>query len=144
MDDSADTAAGFPSSILDGASEVLDAKLKEGEVDPDRRLFLEGVQKLEQGDLEEATKKFRRAARKSPPPFDALARVSRGECERLRGNLGVAIRQWREVAENDNAPSAARYMAWLSIAAAADSRDDDRLLERARRAIDDLESSEEV
>ena len=130
--------------LLDGAGRLLREQLAEGDVPDERRAFLEGVERLERGELEEATRAFRRASRRADPPFDAMARVARGECERKRGNLGVAIRQWRRVAEDDQTAPAPRYVAWLSLAVAADSRGDDALLKTARQAIARLEDSDEI
>lgn len=144
MASSSDESAGFEPPVLEAATELVDQKLEADEVDGGRRRFFEGVRALQANEPEEATRKFRRAARKAEAPFDDLSRVARAECERARGNVGVALREWRDVAEADDAPVPIRYVAWLSIAAAADSRGDDPLLERARRAIEELEISGEV
>jgi len=143
MASSSDESVGFEASVLDAATALVDEKLEEGEVDGGRQRFFEGVRALQANHPEEATRKFRRAARKAEAPFDDLARVARAECERARGNIGVALREWGAVAEADGAPTPVRYVAWLSIAAAAEARDDERLLERARRAVEDLERSGE-
>jgi len=142
MSSSSDESVGFEPAVLEAAAERIETRLEEGEVASGRRRFFEGLRALQSDRPEEATRNFRRAARNADPPFDALSRVARGECERVRGNTGVALREWRRVAESDTAPKPARYMAWLSIAAAAESRSDEELLERARSAIDELETSE--
>ena len=134
----------FSPEVLDRAGRLLRERLADGSVADDRRSFLEGVEQLGCGNLEEANASFRRAARSADPPFDAMARVARGECERLRGKLGLAIRQWRRVAEDDRTAPAPRYMAWLSLAAVAESRGDDQLLKTARQAIATLEHSEQI
>lgn len=135
--------ASYDSDTLDHLSGVLQQGLSEGDVPDDRRMFLEALMSLQQGDVETASKGFRRATRKSGPPFGALAAVARAECDRLRGRIGSAIRNWRKVAEDEDTPEAVRYMAWLSLAAVAADRENGRLLEQARDAIRELEASGE-
>ena len=144
MEETNDKSVGFDPAVLDRAGQQIEAGLDDGEVADDRQTFVEGLKQLEAGKVDRATRKFRRAARQAPAPINFLARVARGECERLRGNHGLAIRQWKQVAEEADAPASTRYMAWLSLAAAARAREDEQLLERAERAISQLESSEEV
>lgn len=144
MSSSSDDSVGLDPSVLEAASDLIGEKLDEDDVGQGRRRFFEGVRALQEEQTEEAVQKFRRAARDAGAPFDDLARVARGECERLRGKTGVALREWREVAEAEHVEPPIRYMAWLSIAAAAESRSADRLLERAHRAIAELETSDEV
>lgn len=144
MEETSDNSVGVDRSVLDRAGDQIAAGLEAGEVVEERRIFVEGLERLQAGDVTEATRAFRRAARQSPAPINYLARVARGECERLQGRDGLAIRQWQRVADDADAPAATRYMAWLSLAAAAQSRGDDQLLERAERAITQFESSEAV
>lgn len=144
MNSSSDETAGLDASVLAEAGRRLEESLPGADLDEGRRNFLEGLSSLESGEVTEAIRQFRRAGRTAEAPFDALARVARAECERARGNVGVALRHWREVADTQEAPPAVRYVAWLSIAAAARDRSNRRLLERARDAIERLETSEEV
>lgn len=134
----------FDEAVLDRAGQMLDDGLADGSIPEGRRTFLEALQTLQSGDAKEAARGFRRAARSAEPPFDALAGVARAECERLQGRVGSAIRHWREVAEDDGAPVAARYMSWASLAAVASDREDERLFEKARDAIRELEDSGEI
>lgn len=144
MTDATDSAPGVSPSLLERARRRLGDGPDDDELAPDRRRFIEGLRELSDGDIEQATETFREATREAEAPFDALSRVARAECERLRDRVGVALRHWRQVAEDDDAPQAARYMAWMSIAGAADSRDDEQLLDRARHALDDLRPSETI
>lgn len=144
MNSSSDETVGLDASVLAKAGRRLEEDVPDADLDEGRRNFLEGLRSLESGEVTEAIGQFRRASRTAVSPFDALARVARAECERVRGRVGVALREWREVADTEDAPPAVRYVAWLSIAAAARDRSNRRLLERARDAIDRLETSEEV
>jgi lipopolysaccharide biosynthesis regulator YciM len=111
---------------------------------PGREGYLEGLDRLREGDVDAAAEAFARAARAAQAPFDALSTVARGECERVRGRHGAAIRLWRRVATRRTAPPAARYMAWLSIAALAADRQDRSLLTRASQELVRLEDSGEI
>ncbi len=138
MTDASDNPAGLSPDLLERAHRRLGDGLEEGRAPEDRRLYLEGLRQLGDGDLEAAHATFRRGCREAAPPFDTLCRVARGECERLRGHHGAALRQWRRVTDDADAPPAARYMAWMSIAARAESRGDQQLLSEATGALDDL------
>lgn len=94
------------------------------EAGEDRQLFLEGVRLLAEEDVEGATRAFRRAQRRGSLPYSALASVSLGECLRISGKEGAALRAWKEVAEDVTAPDAAKQMAWLSIATLYRTRGD--------------------
>ena len=109
-----------------------------------RKGYLRGLELLRDGDADGASAAFAQTARLAAHPFDALAMVARGECDRLRGRQGTALRLWRTVATRRSAPAAARYMAWLSIAALAADRQDQTLLARARDALDRLQDSGEI
>lgn len=111
---------------------------------PGREGYLEGLELLRQGEVDAAAEAFARAARRAEAPFDALSTVARGECERVRGRHGSALRLWRRVATRRSAPPAAQYMAWLSIAALAADRQNPSLLTRARDALVRLEDSGEI
>lgn len=82
----------------------------------DRKTFLEGIAHLRDGDVTQATASFRRAQRRGEAPFTYLASVALGECLRLDGKEGAALRAWRSVGEDEDAPDVARYLAWLSTA----------------------------
>lgn len=98
----------------------------------DRAALLDALRKLAQGELEEAALGFRRAARSSASPFDAIARVGLGRCEMSRGKMGAAHRAFSQVANDEDAPDAARYFAWMSLSALEVTQGHD---ERAERAL---------
>ena len=106
------------------------------EVDPDREDFFQAFFSLQQGDVDAAIEGFRKASRTSGPPFDALSMVAVGECQRLKGKQGAAMREWESIAEDEDAPHSARYVAWLSLAALAEEREDESLLARANDALE--------
>ena len=107
----------------------------------DRRAFLVGAQLLAAGDVEGAIKAFRRAQRLCEEPYCAMASVSLGECLRLQEKEGAALKCWRAIAQAPEAPPAARKMAYLSIAALCQSRQDD---EGAQRALASSQSIRET
>ncbi len=111
---------------LEQLANTLDAERIEG-TSEDRKLFLEGVRLLAGEDLEGATRAFRRAQRRGALPYSAMASVSLGECLRVSGKEGAALKAWREVGEDDSAPKVARHMAWLSIATLYRARGDQDL-----------------
>jgi hypothetical protein len=108
------------------------------DVDADREDFFTALSLLQGGDVTGAIEEFRKAARTTGPPFDSLSMVALGECQRLRGKEALAIREWKKIADDEDAPHAARYVAWLSLASAAEERDDDALLEQANAALEEL------
>lgn len=105
----------------------------------DRRPFFEGLAALASGDVEQATKQLRRATRQAKAPYDTLSQVALGECERLRGKEGMAIKAWKSVAQDEQAPESSRYLAWLSIAALEETRQDERAAQAARQALEQLD-----
>lgn len=108
------------------------------ELPEDRRPFFEGLAWLAQGDVEQATKQLRSAIRQAKAPYDTLSQVALGECERLRGKEGMAIKAWKRVAHDEGAPESSRYLAWLSIAALEETRQDERAAQAARQALEQL------
>ena len=94
---------------------------------------------LASGDVEQATKQLRRAIRQAKAPYDTLSQVALGECERLRGKEGMAIKAWKSVAQDEQAPESSRYLAWLSIAALEETRQDERAAQAARQALEQLD-----
>ena len=104
----------------------------------ERRAFLEGLAELSKGQLEAAAQAFRRAGRKSEPPFGGLAQLALGECERLRGKEGMALKVWKALAQDAQAERSTRRMAWLSIAALEERRGDERALGEAKAALEAL------
>jgi lipopolysaccharide biosynthesis regulator YciM len=130
--------------LLKNLTKKLRQASADGSVPPGREAYLSGLDLLRNGEVARASEAFGRGARRADPPFDALSTVARGECERVRGRHGAALRHWRGVANRDSAPAAARYMAWLSIAALAADRDDPTLLTRAEDALERLQESGEI
>lgn len=123
----------------EGGSGLLDAlsvKVEGGldEVDPARRPFLEGLRHLQRGDLEGASRIFRRVARTAQAPFSTMARMAHGRCEVVRGRAGSALRIFRGVLASE-APEKLKRLAWMEVADLAHQRDDAALLAQARRAI---------
>lgn len=125
-------------TFLTTTRELVEKSLTEETIDEDREAFFEALFMLQSGDISAAVDGFRRASRTCEPPFDALSAVSLAECERLRGHQAAAIREWKKIASDDQAPHAARYVAWLSLAALAEERQDERLERKAQRALDEL------
>ena len=130
--------------LLKNLTKKLRQASADGAVSPGRAAYVTGLDLLRNGEVARASETFGRGARSADSPFDALSTVARGECERVRGRHGLALRHWREVANRDSAPAAARYMAWLSIAALAADRDDPTLLGRAEDALKRLQESGEI
>ncbi|MFW5968933.1 MAG: hypothetical protein ACOCV2_15520 [Persicimonas sp.] len=122
--------------FLTATRELVGQKLDDEDLEEDREAFFEALYMLQSGDLEAAVSGFRRAARKSGAPFDALSTVALAECQRVRGREGAAVREWEKIAADEDAPSAARYISWLSLAAIAEKRDDEKLFERANEALE--------
>ncbi|MFW6058142.1 MAG: hypothetical protein ACOC9W_04735 [Persicimonas sp.] len=123
-------------SFLATTRELVQKGLEEGVVDEDRDAFFEALYMLQSGDLDSAVDGFRSAARKCESPFDALSMVALAECQRIQGREAAAIREWKKIAADDEAPRAARYVAWRSLAALAERREDQRLLEKANDALE--------
>jgi hypothetical protein len=98
----------------------IDALLQSADtdqLDPDRRAYFAGLKALQAEQLDEATKHFKQAAREKSAPWDALALVALGECERVANKQGLALKTWKKVVADTSLPEVARLMAWTSIAA---------------------------
>ncbi len=120
--------------LLDVAGQVVDENMPS--VAPDRSVFFQALHALQAGDIAQATRLFRSAARSAEPPFNTLAQNAVAECERTSGREGAALRTWKKVANQTDAPHAIRYMAWMSIAALEEARGDQKAVEKARAAIE--------
>lgn len=126
-----------------GDWKVIDAALTAeavGEAGEDRRGYFEGLVALREGSLEEAQRRFKAAARSCAAPYDALSLVALGECERVSGRHGVALKTWRKVAQDEAQPVVARLTAWTSIAAVEAERANVRGAEEAERHRQTLEN----
>jgi lipopolysaccharide biosynthesis regulator YciM len=123
--------------FLRSARQLVENNLDD--VDAEREDFFTALFLLQNGDVSGAVDEFRKAARTSGSPFDALSMVALGECQRLRGKEGAAIREWKKIADDEDAPHAARYVAWLSLASVAEAREDEALLERANEALEEIQ-----
>ena len=125
-------------TFLQSARQLVEHNLEE--VDAEREDFFTALFLLQNGDVSGAIEEFRKAARTSSAPFDSLSIVALGECQRLRGKQGAAIREWKRIADDEDAPHAARYVAWLSLARVAEEREDEQLLARANEALEEIPS----
>lgn len=125
-------------SYLQSLGERVEQGLMAGSVTPERLEFFEAMRLLQAGDLDAALGGFRRASRTSERPFDALAMVALGECERALGREAAALRDWLRVATTQANPPALRSVAWMSIAALAERRTDRRLFARAQAGLLEL------
>ena len=88
----------------------------------ERQHFLEGMTLLEAGELTQAIKAFRQAARLDHPPWQAHAQVALGQCHMAQGKEGAAMRSWLAVAKDPQAEPAARWMATLCLRARYEAR----------------------
>ncbi len=122
--------------LLNAVGQTLDENLSSAT--PGRSVFFQALQALHNGQSDEATKLFRTAARTADVPFNTMAQNALAECERLNGREGAALRTWRKVATQNDAPHAARYIAWMSIAALEEARGDEKAVAKARAALDEL------
>lgn len=122
--------------ILQELSDKIQAEWKE--TPEDRREFFRGMSRLQMGDVEEAAKVFRRAARSCEPPFDVMSEMARARCEVRLGRQGAAVSTFRDVATS-GAPDRLRRMAWMEVSDLARERGDDELHERARSEIEQLD-----
>jgi len=127
-----------PDSYLQSLGERVEHGLMAGLVGPERLEFFEAMRLLQAGDLDGAVGGFRRASRTSEQPFEALAMVALGECERALGREAAALRDWMRVASTESASATLRSVAWMSIAALAERRDDPRLGARAAAGLQEL------
>lgn len=125
-------------SYLQSLGEQVEQGLALGSITCERLDFFRALRLLQAGDIEGATHGFRRASRTSDAPFQALSMLSRAECERVLGREATAIRDWTRVAKSDPAPPALRSMAWMSIAALAERREDAKLAAQADAGLKEL------
>ncbi|AWV88621.1 hypothetical protein DFR33_110154 [Bradymonas sediminis] len=125
-------------SYLQSLGEQVEQGLALGSITYERLDFFRALRLLQAGDIEGATHGFRRASRTSDAPFQALSMLSRAECERVLGREATAIRDWTRVAKSDPAPPALRSMAWMSIAALAERREDAKLAAQADAGLKEL------
>ena len=123
---------GQQSGLLDALSEQIEKSWED--VADDRKLFFRGLNHLQAGEIDEAARVFRRAARRCEPPYSVMARMAQGRCEVVRGHQGAALRVFREVADSQ-APPELRRLAWMEVVDLANERQDKELLEKARRAL---------
>lgn len=116
--------------------ENLSAAVEAGwdEIDEDRKMFFRGLRSLQQGEIDAASRIFRRAARCCPTPFSVMATLAGARCEVVRGHQAAALRGFRRVAQSE-APTGLRRMAWMELADLARERGDSELLQQARDAI---------
>lgn len=110
------------------------------QVPEDRQFMLQGLLAMQRGDVHEATSCFRRAQRKDAPPFSTLAALALGECLRLSGKEGAALKAWRTIAEDDEASPSSRYGAWLGIATTLEARGESPELKHARAQLRHLDT----
>ncbi len=108
------------------------------DIGADRKLFFRGLRCLQQGEIVDASRVFRRAARCCPAPFSTMAKMAHGRCEVVRGRQGAAVRTFRAVAVSD-IPTGLKKMAWMELADVARERGDNALLQQARDAISKCE-----
>ena len=121
--------------ILDQLAAEVEGRWEE--VREDRKPFFQALWKLQQGEVEEASRLFRRAARQSPDPFGVMALMGQGRCEILRGREGVALGIFKRVAGSE-APEEIRRLAWMEVADLAERRADQELVKQAQAMIREL------
>jgi len=125
-------------SYLQSLGEQVEQGLALGSITYERLDFFRALRLLHAGDIKGATHGFRRASRTSEESFKALSMLSRAECERVQGREATAIRDWTRVAQFNEAPPAVRSMAWMSIAALAERREDAKLAAQADAGLKEL------
>jgi hypothetical protein len=125
-------------TFLKTTRELVERSIDEESIDGDREAFFEAFFLLQSSDLDGAVEGFRSAARQTSPPFNALSMVALAECQRIQGREAAAIREWTKIADDADAPHAARYVAWLSLASVAEKREDTQLLEQANDALEEF------
>ena len=121
--------------ILDRLAAEVEARWEE--VQEDRKPFFKALWKLQQGEVEEASRLFRRAARQSSSPFGVMALMGQGRCEILRGREGVALKIFKGVTDSEE-PEELRRLAWMEVADLAEAREDQDLVKRAQAKIREL------
>ena len=124
--------------FLKTTRKLVEKSIEQESVPEDREAFFEALFLLQSGDVSAAIEDFRAAARTCSAPFDALSSVALAECQRIRGREAAAIKEWKEIGSNEDAPHAARYVSWLSLAALAEKRDDKPLLNKADAALEEF------
>lgn len=122
----------------DEVAERVHHALETGSIAATRLDFFAALHNLQTGDTGEAILGFRRAARACEAPFDALSTVALGELERVAGREAAAIRAWERVARSPAADATLREVAWLSLAAVAETRKDTRLARAAAAGLEEL------
>lgn len=137
-DDKANGVSTVSDTFLHTTRKLVEKSIAEESLSDDRDAFFEALFLLQSGDLEGAIDGFRTASRQCGSPFDALSMVSLAECHRIDGREAAAIREWKKIADDVDAPHAARYVAWLSLASMAEVRDDARLLQKANAALEEF------
>lgn len=125
-------------TFLKTTRKLVERSIDEETIEEDREAFFEALFLLQSGDIDGAIDGFRSAARTAGAPFDALSLVALAECQRIRGREASALREWKKIAADQDAPAAARYVAWLSLASLAEKRQDSRLLEKANEALEEF------
>lgn len=136
VDQKADSVSTPSDTFLETTRKLVERSLDEETVEQDREAFFEALFLLQSGDVDGAIDSFRSATRKAAAPFDALSMVALAECQRIRGREAAAIREWKKIAGDADAPHAARYVAWLSLASLAEKRQDQRLIQKASDALE--------
>jgi hypothetical protein len=137
-DETPNGVSNLSDTFLKTTRELVGRSIEEGSLEEDREAFFEAFFLLQSNDIDGAIEGFRGAARKTGAPFNALSLVALAECQRIRGREAAAIREWQKIADDDDAPHAARYMAWLSLASLAEKREDARLLQKANDALEEF------
>jgi thioredoxin-like negative regulator of GroEL len=121
-----------PNDLLSTMRTFVDDHLQS--VHPERRVFFEALHNLQQGDIKEATRLFRKASRQDDLRW--LASYGLARCDLASGKAGAALKRLRGLAEDEAAPTPLRYLAWLNIAAVDEDRGDEPGVLRASRALD--------
>lgn len=137
-DERPDGVGHLSDTFMKTTRELVERSIDDGSLEDDREAFFEAFLSLQSSDIDGAIEGFRSAARKTSAPFDALSLVALAECQRIRGREAAAIREWKKIADDDDAPHAARYVSWLSLASMAEKRDDERLLQKANDALEEF------
>jgi hypothetical protein len=137
-DQTANGVRNLSDTFLETTRKLVERSIDEGSLDEDREAFFEAFFLLQSSDIDGAIEAFRSAARNTSAPFNALSMVALAECQRVSGREAAAIREWTKIADDADAPHAARYVAWLSLAKLAEKRQDERLLEKANEALEEF------
>lgn len=105
----------------------------------ERKPYFDALRILkEEQDFKAALKAFKRASRKAEPPFDTLSTIAAGECEFRLGREGAALRTWKQIGQDESLADTLRYAAWLNIASLEEARDNQRGLEQAHQALEEI------